>query len=43
MPALTYERILAHRAVTFRLQPGQQLRSRSEAVQYVDERGFVYF
>jgi uncharacterized protein YcaQ len=43
MPALTYERILAHRAVTYRLQPGQQLRSRDEAVDYVDERGFIYF
>lgn len=43
MLTLTYDRILAHRANTYRLHPGQQLRSREEAVDYVNERGFVYF
>ena len=43
MAQLTPERVARHRAETFRLQAGRQLRSADEAVAYVAERGFVFF
>lgn len=33
----------AHRARTFRLLPGQRLKTQEEAAAFVNERGFVYF
>ncbi len=43
MTSLAYDRILAYREETFRLKPGLKLRSKEQAVQFVNERGFVYF
>lgn len=43
MNALSSEILQAYRQHTFRLQPGQHLRSAEDAVNYVNERGFVYF
>jgi hypothetical protein len=37
------EAFRAYRAHTFRLLPGQRLKTREEAVQYVSQRGFVFF
>jgi len=43
MPFLPFERIQSYRAQTFRTLPGERVRTRDEAVQFVNERGFVYF
>ena len=43
MSWLPAEHLAAYRAGTFRLTPGQRLNSREEAVEYVNQRGFVYF
>jgi hypothetical protein len=41
--AIPYERIEAYRAQTFCLSPGLQVKTKEEAVDYVNQRGFVYF
>ena len=41
--AVSKSRYDSYRAKTFRLSRGRQLRSEDDAVQYVAERGFVYF
>ncbi len=43
MPELLLERLNAHRAHTFRILPELRLRTREQAVQFVNERGFVFF
>ncbi len=43
MSSLSYERILEYREETFRLKPRLKLRNKEQAVDYVKERGFVYF
>lgn len=43
MTTILAERINAYQARTFRLTEELRLRSRGEAVQFVQERGFVYF
>jgi hypothetical protein len=43
MPSLSFERLQRYRAGTFRLLPGQRLKTRDEAVEFVNQRGFVYF
>ena len=43
MATLSIEKITAHRERTFRLQPGQRLTSQQDAIDYVNQRGFVYF
>ena len=43
MPSLSLERLQRYRAGTFRLLPGQRLKTRDEAVEFVNQRGFVYF
>jgi hypothetical protein len=43
MPSLSFERLQRYRAGTFRLLPGQRLKTRNEAVEFVNQRGFVYF
>lgn len=43
MPELLLERLEAHRAQTFRILPGLRLRTREQAVQFVNERGFIFF
>ncbi len=40
---VTAAALARYRAGPFRLQRGRQLRTPDDAVQYVDERGFVYF
>jgi hypothetical protein len=40
---LSQEPINAYRLKTYRLRSGQRLRSRDEAVKYVQERGFIFF
>lgn len=40
---LSQETLLQYRAKTFRTLPGQQLNTAEEAVQYVNQRGFVFF
>ncbi len=43
MPILSQERLRSYRAATFRTRPGERLKTRDEAVDYVNQRGFVYF
>ncbi len=43
MEKLSLERVQAYRAETYRLKAGRQVRSLEEAVEYVAERGFIYF
>jgi hypothetical protein len=43
MSVLTLERLQDYRAHTFRLFPGVRLKSRDEAIDFVNERGFVFF
>ncbi len=40
---LSLEKIRSYRAKTFRTEPGMRLKSKTEALQFVDERGFIYF
>jgi hypothetical protein len=40
---LSIEKIRSFRAKTFRREPGLRIKSKGEALQFVDERGFVYF
>jgi hypothetical protein len=40
---LSTEKIRSFRAKTFHIEPGMRLNSKEEALQFVDERGFVYF
>ncbi len=41
--AIPYERILEYREETYRLKPRLKVRSKEGAIDYVNERGFVYF
>jgi hypothetical protein len=43
MPSLDLEKLIAHRARTFNLPPFKALTSPAQALDYVNERGFVYF
>jgi len=43
MSELSLENVQAYRTHTFRLRPGKYLRSKEEAIDYVNERGFIYF
>jgi hypothetical protein len=43
MSTLSIELLQAHRAATFRTQPGRRITSPPEAVQFVNERGFIFF
>jgi hypothetical protein len=43
MAKLTLEKLSAHRANTYRLNPGQQLTSMDEAAAFVNQRGFTFF
>jgi len=43
MPSLDLDRLRTHRARTFRLPASKQLTSQAEALDFVNERGFVYF
>jgi hypothetical protein len=43
MTTLDFDRIRTYRAKTYRLLPGQQLKSPEEAVAFAKERGFIFF
>jgi len=43
MPAISIELIQSYRARTFRLLPGQRVTTKEEAIDFVNQRGFVYF
>jgi hypothetical protein len=43
MPAIDLRLLKNHRAATFRLPRAKRLSSPSQAVKFVDERGFIYF
>jgi len=43
MTQLTKERLLEHRARTYRLEPGHKVSTKEEAIAFVNERGYVYF
>ena len=40
---LTIERLEEYRALTFRYAPKKHLKTKAEAIQYVNERGYIYF
>jgi hypothetical protein len=43
VPSIDLERLRTHRARTFRLPPAKRISSPSQALKFVNERGFVYF
>jgi len=43
MIKLPFQLIQSYRAQTFRISPGQNMKSKEEAIAFVKERGFVYF
>jgi len=43
MISISAEIIQSYRAKTYRLLPGERLRTREQAVEFVNQRGFVYF
>jgi hypothetical protein len=43
MSEITADKLQSYQANTFALAPGRRLRSRSEAVEFVNQRGFVFF
>ncbi len=43
MSLLSLQKLNAHRAQTYHLNPGQQLQDLQSAIQFVSERGFIFF
>jgi DNA glycosylase AlkZ-like len=43
MAGISLDKIRAYRVDTFRILPGKRVKSREEAVDFVNERGFIYF
>jgi hypothetical protein len=43
MNRLSNERLLSYRAETFRLKPDARLRSQEQAIEFTNQRGFIYF
>ncbi len=43
MPDLDMETVRTYRAATYRLVPGQRIRTKEEALSFIEERGYVYF
>lgn len=43
MPFLSQETILAYRAQTYRTAPGRRVKTRQEAIEFVNQRGFIFF
>jgi hypothetical protein len=43
MGKLTQKKIKAYRRDTFRISPGKRIISREEAIQFANQRGFIYF
>jgi hypothetical protein len=43
VPALSLEKINAYRRKTYRMDPKERLRSKEQAIEFVNQRGFVHF
>lgn len=43
MTSIPYELLLSYRNETYRLLPGERISNRDEAVEFVNQRGFIYF
>ena len=43
MPELTFKKIETYRHDTFRISPGKRVKTLDEAVQFANQRGFIYF
>ena len=43
MPSISLETIQAYHARTFRLLPGQRVKTKEQAIEFVNQRGFIYF
>jgi hypothetical protein len=43
MPTLSPDRLAAHRAETYRLRPDLRILTREQAIDFVNQRGFVHF
>lgn len=43
MPFLSQETIQAYRAQTYRIAPGRRVKNRQEAIEFVNQRGFIFF
>jgi len=43
MSDLSLQKLTAYRSRTFNLLPGKQIASKEEAIQFVDQRGFIFF
>ena len=43
MSQLTTKKIEAYRRTTFRSAPGKRVKTKEQAIQFVNERGFVHF
>jgi hypothetical protein len=43
MSEISLKKLTAYRSRTFRYSPGQQITSKEEAIQFVNQRGFIFF
>ena len=43
MPLISTETIQAYRAQTYRFAPGKRVKTRQEAIEFVNQRGFIFF
>jgi len=43
LPKISLQKLLQHRSMTFRIQPGMKLHSLEQAVEYVNQRGLIFF
>ncbi|MBN2149116.1 MAG: hypothetical protein JW726_17150 [Anaerolineales bacterium] len=43
MPTLSPQRLQEYRSTTFRISPSRRVKSKEEAIAFVQERGFIYF
>lgn len=43
MQKIPFKRILSYRQQTFRLLPGRRVKNKEEAIEFANQRGFIYF
>lgn len=43
MPAINLDHLNDYRAATFRTRPGQRVTNKEEAIEFVNQRGYIYF
>ena len=43
MPSISLESIQSYRARTYRRLPGQRVKTKEQAIEFVNQRGFIYF